>query len=154
MASRKFKETAELVGIASLVASLIFVGLELRQSHQVALAEVYQARSGLAIEVQSTYLASERLQDAVIKMLAGDALTPAERLLVTRSWNPWLTYFENNHYQYETGMLSEEQWISTRNTMRTWARMPLFREWWATQRQDWRKSFALEMDAVIKEESR
>ena len=153
MKKTEWKGIAELAGIASIVASLVFVGLELRQSHRVALAEVYQARSSMAIEVQSAYAQSERLQDAVAKMISGEPLTPKEEVLVTRSWNPWLTYFENNHFQYEIGMLSEEQWTSTRNTMRTWARMPLFQEWWMDQKADWRQSFVMQMDAVIEEES-
>ena len=119
MANLEWRKTAELVGIASIVASLVFVGLELRQAQRLALAEVYQARASMAIEVQSAYAQSERLQDAVAKMISGESLTPKEELLITRSWNPWMSYFENNHFQYETGLLSEEQWISTRNAMRT-----------------------------------
>ena len=36
MAHLKWRETAELIGITSIVASLIFVGLELRQTQKVA----------------------------------------------------------------------------------------------------------------------
>ena len=36
MAQFKWRETAELIGISSIVASLIFVGLELRQSQKIA----------------------------------------------------------------------------------------------------------------------
>ena len=36
MAHLKWRETAELIGITSIVASLIFVGLELRQTQKIA----------------------------------------------------------------------------------------------------------------------
>ena len=35
----------QIVGITSLIASLIFVGLELRQSHKIALAAQQQEKS-------------------------------------------------------------------------------------------------------------
>jgi hypothetical protein len=41
-----WRETAELIGIASIVASLIFVGLELRQSQIVAVQEAMDTRAG------------------------------------------------------------------------------------------------------------
>ena len=40
-----WKDVAELVGIIAIVASLIFVGLELRQSQQIAIAGQYQDRT-------------------------------------------------------------------------------------------------------------
>ena len=39
MKSISWKEIAELIGIAAIVASLLFVGVELRQSQQIALNE-------------------------------------------------------------------------------------------------------------------
>lgn len=39
----KVKEVAELVGLAAIVASLIFVGLQLKQSQDIALATQYRA---------------------------------------------------------------------------------------------------------------
>jgi len=45
MTSDSWRATAEMIGIAAIVASLIFVGLELRQSQQIALASQYQERT-------------------------------------------------------------------------------------------------------------
>ena len=39
----KFRETAELIGIAAIVASLVFVGMELQQSREIALAAAKDA---------------------------------------------------------------------------------------------------------------
>lgn len=41
MINSKRKDIAELIGIAAIVASLIFVGLELRQSQQIALVDSF-----------------------------------------------------------------------------------------------------------------
>ena len=40
MKSKSWREIAEMFGVAAIVASLIFVGIELRQSHEIALNEM------------------------------------------------------------------------------------------------------------------
>lgn len=50
---KKFNEVAELVGIVAIVASLIFVGLEMRQSQKIALAEIEAAYASASIEMAS-----------------------------------------------------------------------------------------------------
>ena len=45
-----WKSIAELVGIAAIVASLVFVGLQLKQSQEIAIAEQYQNRADAALE--------------------------------------------------------------------------------------------------------
>ena len=40
MKSTNWKDVAEMVGIASIVASLVFVGLEMRQDHIVARSQL------------------------------------------------------------------------------------------------------------------
>ena len=50
---KKFNKVAELVGIVALIASLVFVGMEIRQSQLIALTEVDAANSIASIELAS-----------------------------------------------------------------------------------------------------
>ena len=50
---RKFNEVAELVGIVAIVASLVFVGLQLRQSQEIALADLEASYASASIEIAS-----------------------------------------------------------------------------------------------------
>ena len=45
----------QLLGMFSIVASLVFVGLEMRQSQRIAIAGQQQARSALANDIISQY---------------------------------------------------------------------------------------------------
>ena len=45
-----------IIGVASAVGSLIFVGLELRKSHPIALAGQIQARTLQSLAMRLTYL--------------------------------------------------------------------------------------------------
>ena len=45
----------QLIGMLSVVAGLIFVGIEMRQTHRVALAAQQQQRAATLIEVIRTF---------------------------------------------------------------------------------------------------
>jgi hypothetical protein len=152
MRSTDWKDIAELIGIAAIVASLIFVGLELQQSRKIAIADIYQQRAALAIDVQTSLIVPEQRLEIFRKYTAGESLSDFEKGLLNFSNNPWLSYYENNHFQYQLGLLSAEQWIASRKAMRTMVRRPIFRDWWEEERSSWRESFALEVDSVMEEE--
>ncbi len=47
----KWKDTAELVGVAAIVASLVFVGLQLRQEQEIAITETFGDMSQSMVDV-------------------------------------------------------------------------------------------------------
>jgi len=49
--STNWKDIAELIGIAAIVASLIFVGLQMRQEQQIAMSQVWSDRNQLRSEL-------------------------------------------------------------------------------------------------------
>lgn len=44
MNTGKIQDWMEVIGIFAVVASLIFVGLEMRQAHEISLSQAYQSR--------------------------------------------------------------------------------------------------------------
>ena len=51
MEHRKIREIAEILGIVAIVASLVFVGLQLRQSDKIARADVQATFGMMSIEI-------------------------------------------------------------------------------------------------------
>ena len=74
MKFRNWKDAAELVGIAAIVASLIFVGLQMRQSGAIARSQMYG--NDLANSL-STYNAIAEHPDIWVRGKRGDELDPA-----------------------------------------------------------------------------
>ena len=75
MINSKRRDIAELVGIAAIVASLIFVGLELRQSQQIALVDSF----GNEMIASNEHLNSINENTGIwLRGNAGDELTTAE----------------------------------------------------------------------------
>ncbi len=48
-----WKDIAELIGIAAIVASLIFVGLQMRQDQEIAIAEVSQSSLEAIVQINN-----------------------------------------------------------------------------------------------------
>ena len=152
MKSLKFSDWIQILGIAGLIASLVFVGFELKLSRQLAIADGYQQRTALSIEVQLSDLeAFDRLAPIYQKLTADQPLSPGEKRYYISTTLPWLSYWENIHFQHQVGLLSDEQWLSSRNSLRNVAQISAFQEWWPEQRNSWRDSFAREVEALIAE---
>jgi len=153
-----WKDTAELVGIAAIVASLIFVGLELRQSQQIAIATQYQERIDSATQFFYESLDNanriERTADRLkeIEWPAG-FLTDSEKLwLNTHTPEDWaqeeywglinLFVFDNYHFQYQSGFLTDEAWQSIDARLRGVVTNSIFARYNVMYRGDrWRASF-------------
>ena len=116
--SISFSTIANFLGTIGVIGSLIFVGLELRQSHTIALAGQIQARNQMAsnfimaplqgnLDVLSEWGDTEGLtQEQIIR----NALTRHRALTVTNAWQ-----------QYRLGLLSFESWqLAERRMSQSW----------------------------------
>ncbi len=120
MDSAKLNDWMQVIGIFALVASLIFVGLEMRQSQRIALSATYQARADSSMVLRMAALESERLQTAMAKSFQDgnlERLTPEELVVLRARWNGQLVYLENMHFQYLSGFITEEHWQTNRNEL-------------------------------------
>jgi len=110
------KQIIEIVGIFGVVASLIFVGMQLMQDRAVAMGSQYQSRAEIAIESSRTIIESPELLSATVKVSQGkpDSLTPEEQVAYDRKLVMDFLRSDNNLYQYELGLINEAFWISSR----------------------------------------
>ena len=74
--SDKWRETIELVGILGIVASLIFLALEIRQSRQVGQAEVVAVTIDASNQVRDMIVANS---DIWARGCSGEELSASER---------------------------------------------------------------------------
>ena len=75
MKSVNWKDAAELVGMAAIVASLVFVGLQMRQTQDIALTESGWNRMLAEIETRRNF---KEFPDIWKKGNAGEELKPSE----------------------------------------------------------------------------
>lgn len=124
MNTDKLRDWLEIVGIFSVVASLVFVGLQMRQAHEISLSQAYQARTATAAEFNSQFAANSVAIAGYLKAIEGrdGEITAEESEALRRTMIGVLHLYDNAHYQYQEGFVSEEFWTATQSNMRNWLR--------------------------------
>ena len=64
----KINEWLQVVGMFGVIASLVFVGLQLKQTQQIALSNTYQARNDATVESLVAAMGSPEFLSASAKV--------------------------------------------------------------------------------------
>jgi hypothetical protein len=149
----RINEWLQVVGMFGVIASLIFVGLQLKQTQQIALSNTYQARSDATVQSIVAAISSPEFLSASAKIYAArpDELTMQEAVAWEFFLGANMTMFENNHRQYEMGFLGEEHWQRNVAELRCTFEFPLNRQ--MTENWFYRESFNNVINEVIDQSS-
>lgn len=120
MKTNDWKSIAELIGLAAIVASLLFVGLQMKQSQEIALSQTHSVRSGTVIEQIMSVAENPYYLSALAKRAAGnpDEITPVEHQALMQVANAVMYSVEDAFYQNQKGFLPDERWDASRETLR------------------------------------
>ena len=114
IAKSNWKDIAELIGIMAIVASLIALTMELRQTQSALLAETYQSRAFDAIAEQLSIADSEFLMPVLAETDEGAnyeavaALNAIDRLRLVSYLRGRMIDWDNEYYQYQKGFLDAD----------------------------------------------
>ena len=130
MDTAKINDWMQVVGIFALVASLIFVGLQIRQEHEIARVQIYQERSSAATEAFIAAASSPDAMAASVKSAFADPnremefsgwagpITAQDMVLGTMQANAFMALADNSHYQFQEGFLPVEHWEGVREAIK------------------------------------
>jgi len=104
-----------LVGIVAIIASLLFVGLQLKQSHEIALGTQYQARAEATMNLNLAGIEADWLPP-IPALRNGISDTVSARDINVYMWL-WIQ-FDNHYYQYQSGFLEESMWQAKLRSIR------------------------------------
>ena len=143
----------EIIGIAAIVASLIALTLELRQTQLALSATTYQARALDSIADNRYVIESNYLLPLLIKTDSGsnsdaiDELSEIDRTRLRIYLRAEMTDLDNEHYQYVNGFLDESFFedVTVRGIRR---QAPLWRAIGSTEP---RREFREFVDSVLEE---
>ena len=116
-----FTGVANFLGVVGVIGSLIFVGLELRQTQRIALADMEQRRSEQNTDRALAFLTGEAEAIANSRGKSLSQLSPKENFLREMHWE-WATQMQQNTlFQYEEGFISDSQWeIIAARILQSW----------------------------------
>jgi len=144
---------SELVGTIAVVVSLIYVGLQIRQSTTVARSATRQSVTELMIENGKDLVADPHLADAFIRDLRGEQLEPVDRIRLFGRAYMAMRNWENIHYQYRTGMLTEDEWRGIRLNLEAVFEWQTIRTYWENEKQFYSRPFQKEVEAILEKAS-
>ncbi len=146
MDSAKLNGWMQVAGIFAVVLSLIFVGMQMKQSHEIALADQYQSRSDAA---QNMYLTMyEGGFTFGTDLRNAENWTPHERngVMAISLWS-WAQY-DNHYYQYTAGFLDDEAWLGQSNRIQILYDNCEMRSVWDFVRPLYRQSFVAFVESL------
>ncbi len=144
------KKVFEIVGILSVVASLIFVGMQLMFDRQLATAEQYQNRAESRKSDFRTMLESDAYMTFRTELWEGgerpawwteEMEDSAEQLGLSATsivvslilQNNSLVHFDNLYFQYDQGLLDEAFWQSSLGVVESMLNNPQTRAVWVNE---------------------
>ena len=146
----KLNDWLQAVGLFGVIASLIFVGLQMKQTQEIALASTYNARASQTVDAMSGSLATPQFYSGMAKIYSGlrGQLTAEEYVAIEQENAIYLTVYENNYFQYEMGFLPEGHWQKNLRELDCRLTEPFF----VALAESWpaRDKFRTVLDAAIK----
>ena len=165
--NNKTRFSIEIFGAASIVASLIFVGIQLIQDRTVARGAQFDNRAAAGIQMHISRFENDAyIQDVVDRWEHGaarrwfnedvqafqDRMGISDKGLYRLNLSVRMSAinFDNNFYQYQLGLMDEEDWLSIRANQKRTLQSPLNRAVYQTM-DGMRPQAKLEVSRIISE---
>ena len=132
----------EFIASIGVIASLVYVGYQIREARRAVRASTAQARTDLGAHLISTRYTSEIAEVLVRSVEAPDTLTSVDRLKLSSFLSAHLRHAENLYYQHEQGLLDDYFAAAMGNVATHWIRhYPWAAEEWSNSQHTLPKSF-------------
>ena len=149
MLTEKVNDWLQIVGMAGIIGSLIFVGLQLKQSQDIAVSHQYQARLDSVLVAKGNMLQSEAFIAVMRKVERGEALGSVDLSILDLAFSQMFDNWESNHFQYVNGYVDEEHWQANLREIEQLLGKFYVSEYWEDNNQSYRNSFAEVVDSLI-----
>ena len=99
---------SEIVGVIAIIASLVYVGIQIRQSANFARASVINDTSVAWTNASAMLAQDAELADIYVRGIANVPLTPVETVRLEALIDIYMANLENIDHQYQTNLYFEE----------------------------------------------
>jgi len=122
---------AEAIGAAAVVASLLYLALQIRASTRASAVESKLQTTRLLSEVLDSFIQSPELSDLTERgFIDLGSLSRSEYVRFSNLAMKLLWFFSAAHFQFRTGLLGEAEWHEVKVAMHFWLRRPGTRARW------------------------
>lgn len=146
---------ADIVQAVAVVATLLFVGVQVRHNSRIARMTAAQTSAQLLTENLGRVIDHPHLADLLTQSDEEyEGLSPGDRLRISNFLAASFRHIEVLHAHRRYDIYEEELWDGAMSRLRVMLANPLVRQWWADNREHYAKSFQAhltsEIEAVLK----
>lgn len=141
-----WKETAEIVGVVGVIASLIFVAFEIRQNTNAVQSSTIQALSEQSYDTVRLTIEIPEARDA-LRAARENRLSEEQQELFDLIISAALRLHQNRYLQARLGVLDET--TSLEIGVGGIYRIPYFREFWSKNGSDYSPGFQEYVNRVV-----
>ncbi len=143
---------SQIVGVAGLLASLIFVGLQIRQNTKALKATSHHAITDSFNAINNLILSDPKVARIWRLACAGsDEFDEDERISANFMLLANFRIFETLYYQYSNGTLDKKLFDAELKTLKWAVTMPGFLPWWTANPISLSAEFRAFIDGLIRE---
>ena len=122
---------AEAIGAAAVVASLLYLALQIRASTRASAVESKLQTTRLLTEVLDSYIHTPELNELQQRgSIDLESLSKEEYLQFSNMALKMFWFFSAAHFQFQKGTLADSDWYEVRVAMQYWLRGAGIRAWW------------------------
>lgn len=126
---------AEILAAIAVIASMIFVGIQLRQATRAVRSSTSQAHSALYHAIVVSIVRDGEFAHIWREALADfDGCSPDDRVRFVAQVSALFRYYESSRVQWLRGQLDPEHWFTIEQQAMSLAAQPGIRSWWALRR--------------------
>jgi hypothetical protein len=141
----------EVVGAIAVVASIVYLAMQVRENTRSSRSATRQAISDAIVAANMIWAQSESFSQVFQDHLDGKELPEHQALQLSGYCYAYLRNWENVHYQYRSGMLSDEEWRGFRLNVKALLQVSAFRDFWAREREVFSLAFRREVEGLVGE---
>jgi hypothetical protein len=146
----RYQVLVRILGALGVSASLVFVGFELKQSRDIAIADIFQQRTVMWRDLKMSAYSPEQYESAFNKIANENVeFSDFDILVFDNFTDARFTFYGNMHFQYQLGMITEEEWNAARLNISGEFTFPCIANWWESQKEFWRESFSSEVAMLM-----
>jgi hypothetical protein len=136
----------------AVLASIVFLALEIRQNTEMTRAQITLGRSQNNIALADMQANSDYLPGIIAKAASGDELAPSERYRFNAHLRALLRMYDNDLQQYNQGLLGENIPRTIPRLINNWiVGNPYGRRYWERNKTSFSDEFVTLADSVIAE---
>jgi hypothetical protein len=141
----------EILGALAVVATLGYLAVQIRQSTAVARASTRQAIAEMSMASASDVVTNPELAEIEFRNMKGEALGEVDRMRIYARAYTGMRHWENIHYQYLSGMLTEDEWRGFRANLKALMQWESRRRYWEHEKHYYSQNFQAEIATIISE---